>query len=492
MSVNNSIMSMKKKYLFILLGITVAGVLGCSVKHQADYLEQQTSKSVLTKALINRGDSGDYAISEEDLEHLVKFRILENASKGRELELSEIIPLFWEDEVCLYVLQYNEGYEVVSADKRSPIPIAYNNAGKFTEGNDPEGFGGHLNLIAEEIWSLKHGLVSDPLPESEEYIKSSLDYWRMVNADSSFIKEYRVQAKGHGEPIPLPIGHWEFLSVTTEEEVYDSIPHLTSTPWHQGFPFNVYCPIDKDSNNVLKRSPAGCVAIAGAMMLYYLHCKDGVPEQSPSEGSCTGYVYDNTYVQSFWAPSSSTWSSMNPSFFILNNNAALFIGDIGKKLHMDYHWDGSGAVTEDLVDSVFLAYGWNSLYIDHYDANVIRNSLIDGYPVVCGGFREARGVDRIGHVFLVDRYKRYRTKTTVTYEWVSDDPDPEAPTYLIPPYEEVTYSSPHISKYSMNWGQGDTNLNDVWCDMNGYWQFGSLPPYSYNREMIYNFTIATN
>lgn len=482
-----------KPYQFLTLAVCLT-VFGCSVKQQSDYIEQQKRLPALTKAIINRGETDEFAINDVDLANLVRFRILENKSKGRELVLSEVIPLLWEDEPCLFVLQFNEGFEVISADKRSPVPIASNSSASFRECNDPEGFGGHLNLVAEEIWFLKHGYLTNPTPEGEEYIQSSIDFWKMVNSDSTFIQAHSTKTKGHvlPEPDPLPIGHWEVTGVSTEEIVYDSIPHLTSTTWHQDFPYNDYCPDDKDTVNMIWVCPAGCVAIAGAQMLYFLHFKDGVPVNSPSQGICTGHVYDNTVYQNFWGPTDTLWTYMSHLAWFSDIPAALLIGDLGKRLHMDYHWDGSRADTEDLVDDVFSPYGWSCIFVDHYDSGIILSSLTNGYPVICAGRRlPDKGVGKIGHAFLVDRYKRYRTKTTTTYEWVSDDPDPQASTYLLPPYDEITYSSPHISYYGMNWGQGGYG-DDGWCSMAGIWQYRNKPPYSYNRRMIHSFSIIND
>jgi len=481
---------MRHTYLFILL--IVAGLFGCSIKQQSDFIEQQKTIPSWTKAAI-RGEPEVFAIDDDDLANFVRFRILENKSKGRDLELSEIVPIIWEDEPCLFVLQFNEGFEIISADKRSPVPIASNNHDSFRECNDPDGFGGHLNLIAEEIWFLKHGFLTDPTPEGEEYIQSSLEFWRMVNSDEEFIENHSIKTKGHilPEPDPTPIGHLVVINVSSEEVIYDSIPHLTVTTWGQWAPYNTFCPDDLDTNSAPKTCPAGCVAIAGAQMLYFLHFKDGVPVNSPSQGVCTGHVYDNTVYQDFWGPTDTLWGYMSPPLWWLNVPAALLIGDIGKKLHMDYHWDGSGAYTEDLVDDVFSPYGWNSTYINYYDSGVIRTSLINGYPVVCAGQRVDRGVSKIGHCFLVDRYKRYRTKTTTTYEWVSDETDPEASTFLLPPYQEITYSSPFISYYGMNWGQGGSG-DEIWCSMEGIWQYYNQTPYSYNRKIIHSFSIINN
>jgi hypothetical protein len=222
-------------------------------------------------------------------------------------------------------------------------------------------------------------------------------------------------------------------------------------------------------------------------MLFFLHQKDGVPATSPSKGICTGEVYNNNVYQCFWDYSSTTWSSMQPRAIYTDTCAALLIGDVGKKLGMEYSWNGSGADTEDLKDDVFSPYGWDCTYSNNYDVSHITYSLYSGYPVVCAGRRQNRGVNKVGHAFLVDKYMLCQTKTTTTYEWIPDNPDPAGSTYLFEPIDSVTYSSPTIHYYGMNWGQ---SLNDEsWCSLEGIWRYMNNPPYAYNRRMIYGFTI---
>ncbi len=487
----NTKQGLSTQFLLAIL-LMLLFMAGCSLKQRIDYISEQRGFPVLTKASLKGGENKDYVVTENDLQNFVKFRVLEGLSKGRNVVLSEIIPLYWEDEPCLYVLQYEDGFEVLSADKRSPIPIASNAHGRFEESNDPEGFGGHLDLMAEEIWFLKNGYLTNPLPESEEYIQSSLDFWNLVNADSSFINSHRIKIKGHPPINPdLPRGHWELTGVYTEEVVYDSIPHLTTTNWYQRGIYNFFCPEDIDTNYIINKCPAGCVAIAGAQMLYFLHQKDGLPTTSPSKGICTGEVYNNNVYQCFWDYSSSTWSSMQPRAIYADTCAALLIGDLGKRLEMEYGWNGSFASTEDLKDDVFSPYGWNCTYLNGYEATHITSSLYSGYPVVCGGLRQNRGVGMVGHSFLIDRYKLCQTKTTAIYEWIPDNPDPAGSTFLFEPIDSVSYSSPHISYYGMNWGQYYLSPNSTWCSLDGIWWYhhGNVSYfYVYNQEMIYGFT----
>jgi hypothetical protein len=466
-------------------------MIGCTPKQEFYQIDTGNDHSFLTKASIDNKCEG-YALTEVDINNYFLFKQLEGKSKEREVVLSEIIPIYWENIACLYVIQYEDGFDVISADKRSPIPIAEVARGTFQDCNDPNGFGGHLNLMAEEVWFSLNGYLKDPSPEAEENIQSSLDFWRMINADSLFIAENADSIDsnlGFRFDPNIPPGNWVLVGVTTTEEVYDSIPHLTTTTWYQDSIYNYYCPYDMNSNGVIVKCPAGCVAIAGAQMLYYLHSKDGVPLTSPANGSCTGEVFNHNVVQNFWNYSSGTWSLMLPPRDGTDIYAALLIGDVGKRVSMQYAWFGSGALVEDLKDYVFQPYGWNSIFSNSYLSNKIVSNLQNGYPIVCGGARDIRGVGRLGHAFLIDRYKRCRVKTTSYYEWEYLESNYTGPLPYVSPITTISYDSPHISYYGMNWGQEDSIPNASWCSLSGIWQYGDLPPYQYDRQMIYDFSI---
>ncbi|MBR4736019.1 MAG: C10 family peptidase [Bacteroidales bacterium] len=481
---------MKKSLLLAISAVLF--VLGCSLKHSADYLESNGVNHVLTKATDIGEDTSDYSLSETDLQNYVHFKLLGN----KNLSLMGIEALNFNDTPCLYAIQYNDGFDIISADKRSPIPIASCEIGIFNECNDPEGFGGHLETMAEQVWFLLHGYMREPSPEAVEYIESSLNFWKLVNADSSYITEKTRKDESDTNtpqtrfdpPGPDP-GHWELIDITTEEIVYDSIPHLTSTTWYQRSVYNYFCPDDISDDGDTSKCPAGCTAIATGQMLYFLHNKIGVPLISPTFGICTGHVYDSTAFQDFWGYSSTPWSNMQPRSST-DTSAALLIGDVGKRAQMEYHWNGSCASMSRLKDYVFPSFHISCLLLNSYSSTIITSSLSSGYPLVCSGSRLAKGTNKVGHAFLIDGYKRFRTKTTYYYEWSTEDPTIIRQHPFVPRKTEVEYSSPHISFYCMNWGQPDTSQNYVWCSLDGVWQYKNLPPYIYERQMIYNFISA--
>ena len=477
-------------FSFLIPLLLIVG--GCTKSHVNPLkrnIDADERRLLSATALNTKADSlAVFKVGEVDLQNYVRFRQLEGKSKGKDVQLVSITPIKWDGMDCLYVIQYQDGYEIISADKRSQVPIAINENGTFALKDDIEGFRGHLDLMAEQIWFSLNGDNNFSEADYEDKIKRSLHLWHMVNAEVAFFEKRRDGEVSTKAADPSILGHWELVNVSTEEVTYDSIPHLTETRWFQRGGYNLYCPMDLDTLNQLTRCPAGCVAIAGAQMLYFLYRKDGVPVGSPTTGYCTGYVYDNSYVQSFSNPSLSSWENMICPRSSTDTYAALLIGDIGKRLNMSYHWNGSPASTTSLINNVFNYYGWGCSYFNGYNSNIIVSNLLAGYPVVCGGHRQDRD-GTIGHVFLIDSYKRCRTRVTSTYMLVYDNPVPGV-VYPERYWTETLYDeTPHVSFYRMNWGQQNTTYNDTWCSLEGVWQYDTLPPYSYYQKIVYDFTL---
>lgn len=456
--------------------------------------EQKDSYIISTKTVV--GSLQSFEVTSQDIANYISYITLEGTSRRSHTKVKDVIPITWNGATCLYVIVFEKGYEIISADKRSPHPLVKADKGTFEYPTEETPLGFHLFSLAEDVWfSLyQNELLNEPDNEIEDNIESSLLFWKLINSDDEAIQKHDVKTKNPLDSLNIDpnSGHWVMVSSTTQTEVYDTSAHLTTTWWDQWFPFNYYCP-HYNVFHYSSRCPAGCVAIAAAQMLYFLHYKIGVPEESPSTGFCGGYVVyppGESYTQSFGDLSSETWdnmrSSTDPSHY-----AAMLIGDIGMKLHMQYTDTASYAISQHLRDSVFHPYGIHCSNINYYSGSFLKGNLENGFPVICSGFtdssRSQNGVGKNGHCFIVDRYIRYQDIITITYEWVFDDPT-QSPGYPII-RTTLLYQKPKITHYQMNWGQGQfANYDDVWCSMNGAWQYGNNAPYSHDRSMIFGFS----
>lgn len=174
-----------------------------------------------------------------------------------------------------------------------------------------------------------------------------------------------------------------------------------------------------------------------------------------------------------------------------------FIANVGRRLNMDYGNPSSGAYTSDLVNNVFAPYGISCTYAN-YDTNILKNSLINGMPVLLDArstHATNTGTEKVGYAFIADRYKRTRTVTKNYYEWIYDSYPPYTPIPMVPEKIEYTYSSPNITMIGINWGWGPYyNISSEWFSLTGDWISSIETSYNWNinRHMIYNFQVIKN
>lgn len=392
-------------------------------------------------------------------------------------------------DTLLFICDNSEGgWTMYSSDTRVPPIVAQSGTGTFAEAMENENAAWWIKTIAEDMKAIRSA-GDNELNFSKEEIESNANFWESVSAPNKFVKEQLGMNETRWKD--LPTGHYEFVGSSYHTEIYDSIPRLTVTNWHQDSPFNDYCPYRTDFTTY--RSPAGCVAIAGAQMLYFLHEELGVPQTAPSEAYCNG-ANNTNYDWSQYNYTSGIWDIMNTG-----SNAAPLIADIGRRVDMNYGNNGSGTYTSRLVNKVFIPYGIDCTY-SSYNVEDVKNSLLTGMPVILSAAALDDG-ETVGHAFITDRYRRIRGVTTNRYEWVYDyiPTNPDGTPILIPnaPHKvETSYSSPTINMIGMNWGWGsDYNNEEEWYSLTGDWiceeTYDQLN-WNRSRYMIHEFEIIEN
>lgn len=404
----------------------------------------------------------------------------------------------YEDEkhdTLLYICNHDKGgWTIYSSDTRVPAIVAQSGNGTFEESIENESLKVWIESIAEDMRLIK-SLDDSNLNFTEKEIENNKNFWKSISSPDEYARmECSVQStRGprDDELIPLPLGHYELVGSSTHSEVYDSISRLTRTNWHQHHPCNKSCPYKTDYS---ARVPAGCVPIAGAQMLYFLHHKLGVPEKAPSYAYCNGCVGSFIYWQDDY--NSEVWDDMDS----LGYFADPLVANVASRLCTSFGNSESSANFADLDNLVFSAYGINCTY-SSFNANEVRHSLLSGMPVLLGAKGEAESKSgnetfQIGHAFIADRYKRERMVTENYYEWVYDTP-PTTQVPCPPRRVETRYSTPCISMIGMNWGwETYISSNDVgWFSLTGDWikEIGNYYyNYNDNKKMIYNFSIRNN
>ena len=418
----------------------------------------------------------EYFVSEEDINAYIKFKAL---SEKQDPMVDNIEPFTIDGDTVFYVVNYSKGWEIISADKRTPYLLGRGLEGSFS-----------MDKFQDTPWATWMATIGEDVKQTQMFGNKAsfedneyLQFWTLIKGP------YDVKTKGQGlPPILNPAGHFELVDVDVSLCGCDSITHLIKTHWHQLPPYNAYCPFNNDSSAHVK---AGCVAVAGAQVLNYLHDIIGTPETMPDSGYCTG-KHNGIYTQDFFGNSTALWDEYCEDY------AAIAIGYVGKTVGMNYKENHSGVRTKKLVDRVFIPWGIDCTF-DSYDPSFIIPQLHDNHLPIILSARSLVLFDtwEKGHSFILDGYYRDRKKYTYYYEWVYDEELGTGGIATEPPrpYTEVAYSYTNVSQIWMNWGWSITDFNNASFSPGGDWEIVINNPddttrynFQYRRRMIYGFS----
>lgn len=479
---------MKKNLLTLSAVIALLLVTSCNQGYD-EILSSDDYVKALTRVETNLLDvdpselDTTYFVAGKDVEAYIHHKKMIAESTKQDFSVIEVKPLSLENECTLgYLLNYNEGWEIISADKRCPLVLASNDIGSLDLCELPANVLTWIRSLEFDVLYMRaiHGIPNDINEEQKASIQASLDFWGSILGTQDFIEEYSGQII---ESLPLD-GYWELVSseVIDTETLYAT--HLINIPYsnfHQNPPYNYYCPLV--NNYSTEHVPAGCVAVAGSMMLGYLNQKLGVPtmglEIAYNSGSVSypgpfvSYVVDDDHAN--------IWTHLGyPTY------AAALIAYVGYLVNMDYDPSGSSANTADLVDEVFDYFGISCVHRS-LSTSLVNNSLQNEMPVIVSAY--SAGTYQNGHAFIIDSYgkiaKTYRNTYVWHYTGSSSLPRPD-----IDPEVRIEYGLPEFALYRMRWGWENSDYDWTWFAISGNWEItnsiGTFN-YIYQRNMIYNF-----
>ncbi len=423
-----------KKYLLYLAVFFTA----CS-----SFNNETARNELLPESSTKANDALSYNLSDSDVQAYIHY--LSVYDDTRDNAVIDVSPVLKNDRIVYYIINMEHGWRLLSADKRGPVILASDADGLFSldKSNDEEL--SWLESIAGAI-EYRWDEPDDYYSKIDENAKQSealcVNFWKAITVDVDFLRECGLfQTKAH-DPYPYIL---ELHRVYETIDEYETVDHLISSAWKQNVPFNNYCPLVTDNGSL--RCPAGCVAIAAAQVLRYLNSFMGVPVNSPASGSCVGSIQSG-YTQSFTSYECYTWDGMQDETDSLGY-ASLLIGDVGKKVGMNYGATGSWASTTNLPYTVFASYGIDCSYSWYFDVDDTFASIQDGYPVIC---RANNSNTNGGHSFIVDGY--ISEVTTTHYEYSIIYLDPPAGVLLPAWLEETSLSNPRARSFKINWGLG--------------------------------------
>lgn len=466
----------------IPIALVAFAAVGCSNVDEPKVMVGNLTQSCNEEVMTNE-------VSFSSVESLASSMVVESRSEGAVSKLSCFINTN-KDTVFYVIDRPGGGWTLYATDKRiSPI-VASSENGTFKEALNNSNFKYWVDYMGQKMQVVKK-LPDSQLNLASEDIQANRIYWETIENPmrSPQLRDSVTLSWIITWEVLQQFGHFELASSSGEEVVVDQIPRLTKTNWYQDFLTNEACPYRVTLDG---RCHAGCVAIAGAQMLYFLHNKFGVPTHAPSQAYCNSKYNEKPYD---WAQTEYTeeiWDQIRPN----GKNAAPLVADIGRRINMAYGEQASYANTADLPAKVFAPYGISCARKDYNETDLCQ-SLMSGMPVIISAGDMNNMLSR--HAFICDRYQRTKRVYTRVYRWVYDSypVNGDGTSVIVPDIPdkiEVTETLPQVSAIGFNWGEGPVyNSESEWFALSGPWTNENLSitaDYRHNAYMIVDFKVA--
>ena len=412
-------------------------------------------------------------VGSKDIQDYLYFKSKTDKSKG---DVQSIESFDYEGATLFYVINYEKGFEIISADKRTQYLLGRGADGGFSmKDYEDTPWGTWMFTVAMDVLYVR----LNPSAISEEG-SENISFWNLISKS------------GHKGPPVIPPGYYE-VTDTFFVAAYDTVvvEHLTETEWGFESPFNNYLP--PNDSTLSGKCYVGCTPVAVAQLLYYYHDRTGYPTYVPTSAVYSGAP--GNYSFTFSGSSSTIWNSMNvpssyagadvlmtwaaagcetkyPSSSTWPLNIKPFFQEIGMDCEIYFMFGQLSALMED------------QLVVNRMPL-IVSASSIEPNPEISEIYS--------GHTFLVDGFDYSRNKTTYLYTWhYVTEPDPQI---VIPdppaPYTEEVYSFNSLVFVRMNWGWYGYQ-NSMEFTPGGAWgmydNHGNYTNYHLFRYAQYDFT----
>ncbi|WLD23277.1 C10 family peptidase [Flavobacterium dauae] len=281
--------------------------------------------------------------------------------KGR---VSEVMPIgSVENKPSYYIINYTEGFLIMSADKRALPVLAFSDKHNFRTDAEvyPSGLVDWLEFQDNYIQLIRKDSITD-------IISVSKTEWTIGNIEK-YIRPIEIPQ----EDPPVPSRNCKRDGAYTEF-LYGP---LLNTTWGQGVGYNNLAPHYGCSNYSNGNTPTGCVATAMAqVMRYYQH------------------------------PSSYNWTLMNNGTG--SAETSRLMRDAGDSVNMNWGCDGSGAKTQNVPNALKSTFSYSSAdLLNSFNVTIAKDEISNDYPIILsGGERKTKwlffNVYENGHAWVCD------------------------------------------------------------------------------------------
>ncbi|MDE6374576.1 MAG: C10 family peptidase [Alistipes sp.] len=409
-------------------------------------------------------------------------------------------PLLYEGDTVMFLVNYGEGWDLISADKRAPMILILSETGSATVADlyDNPGKEIRMKTMARAIAALRNDpqakffLASrDATDEPEEYISM----WAAVAPEGIVFPSIETRA---GEV-------WTCIGVEkTASQITQQQTHLLKTKWDQGSPWNYYCPFITSNDPASGQCFTGCVPVAVGQLLHYLHSKLGVPQKTYGEvsaretslnGSSLYLTAANLNIDE--ASYGSHWDAMALSGTASDYGSAgtkyasALMVYLGYRLGAAYKKTSTGVKVDDIdtaISSLLSDYFSISCRskIGKFDWQILPDNIVERkIPLLIVGSGHQPSLDNklVSHTYVIDGYK----EEYVTYKY----------TYIqsntMPPQFKYTNKWVFEDYIQINWGASG-KYDNAWHTKIVEWQVGTgdnILNFSYDgiQACFYDFSV---
>ena len=329
----------------------------------------------------------------------------------------------------MYIINFENGWKIVSADKRMPPILAFSKSGQFNDSwEDNPGTKLWVNSAKTAISTIKTNNVS---------ANKNTEIWDSISS---------VTVKTVNDNLTRfdPNSIWTkiTLSETTSENQTMLYGPYTETAWGQLAPWNNNFPEDQalvanpsfNPKNTNYKFYTGCVSVALSQLLYYYHFKYNQPTglyASLNASSLTpvdtvDFIYSHippiligTYkinlLRNNYESPSSRWPLMAKSRTSGGNSSYVSDLMLDAGVHANTVYSGifgSGALPQDAYNT-FQYYGLQAS-MGSFQKDTVLNNLIQERPIFIGGHNSLGQ----GHAWVLDGYYKSTITKHISYKWV--------------------------------------------------------------------------
>ena len=441
------------KIIHILFSLCVIVMAWACTKNFPDHQISSTEETI------------DYQVTTKDVLTYINMRGEETRTRAETEKL--IIPVLNNQDTVMYIVNYAEGWELLSADVRMPKVLAMSDRGNlssieslYTNPAQIE----YLNNLKNKITSLNS--ISGDIILAE-------DNWANITVANESSDTWT---------------DWYLTGVQPyrTDTIYDQ-DHLMLTEWNQGYPWNIRTPYK--NSNMNSHCYTGCTVVAACQVLYYLQDYFKVSVPIYGECICNTFIPDgsdfvvlndinvtfdeSTLSDSYWDLMPLSYSSSS-----LHSYTATLMTYMGYLLNAKYKTNGTSAATYRIYDAYHDVFGFDCIKtaFDNVDEEYLKEQIIDSQlPCIL----EMWNTSGDGHVVVLDGFRQIRRVYIYHYQKHNNLAQ------VIKRDQSVTEYSSYVA---INWGWGGTNDNDssgatIWYNLATNWD-----GYNDFQEVVCDFT----